>query len=349
VFSKGGALCAPPFCFPTIGKLRFTFRPGITPKEAAAVEAAAEQSGEAMSEKKPMQIFQCLEKRLKAAGNGNPKRSVEELAAHVLGCRPLEIYFRGMSAGQAAELEMLTARAELGEPIQYIIGHVDFRGLEITCDPRALIPRPETELLVDAVLSSVANRQSAIGIVDVCTGTGCIGLALAHELPGAQVTAIDISPDALALARENAQRLGLADRVTFVQGDLLNADAVFFAENSFDIIVSNPPYILSDVCKALDASVREHEPMLALDGGGDGLDLIRPLAGQAARVLKPAGSLFLEIGHDQGRETSCTLKAAGFENVRIVKDLAGLDRIVGGVRPSGDGRPYIPRRDQKAL
>ena len=167
-----------------------------------------------------------MENRLNAAGNGNPKRSVEELAAHVMGCKPLEIYFRDCSPEQQAELEALIARAESGEPIQYIIGHVDFRGLEIACDPRALIPRPETELLVDEVLKSKAQSLKPCYIADVCTGTGCIGLALAHELPNAQVTASDISPDALSLARENAERLGLTDRIEFVQGNLLNVDAV---------------------------------------------------------------------------------------------------------------------------
>ena len=137
-------------------------------------------------------LVNSLNERLAVAGSGNPKRSVEELAAHVLGCKPLEIYFREITPEQQAELESLIARAEQGEPIQYIIGHVDFRGLEIHCDPRALIPRPETELLVEAVLGSESRVQGSLKIIDVCTGTGCIGLALAHEMPNAQVMAIDI-------------------------------------------------------------------------------------------------------------------------------------------------------------
>jgi len=174
--------------------------------------------------------------RLTAAGSGNAKRAVEELAAHVLGCKPLEIYFKTITPEQRAELEKLIVRAEQGEPIQYIIGHVDFRGLEISCDRRALIPRPETELLVQAVLDTVeaascrwAQRQDAastLKIVDVGTGTGCIALALLAELPNAEVVAVDISPDALALANENAERLGLAGRFTAVQGNLLNVDAL---------------------------------------------------------------------------------------------------------------------------
>lgn len=292
-----------------------------------------------------MKKFQTLEKRLAAAGNRNAKRSVEELAAHVLGCKPLEIYFREMTPEQEATLETLIVRAEQGEPIQYIIGHVDFRGLEIRCDRRALIPRSETELLVEEVLKSKAQSPKPLRIADVCTGTGCIGLALAHELPNAQVTAIDISPEALALAEENAERLGLTDRVTFVQGNLLEKmvdaascrvnqrqDAAATLRNQFDVVVSNPPYIFSKVWKNLEPCVRDFEPQLALDGGEDGLDLIRPLVEQAARVLKPGGGLFIEIGCDQGPAVFQCLENAGFQQVFIRKDFSNLDRIVLGRR-----------------
>lgn len=272
--------------------------------------------------------FQCLEKRLAAAGNGNAKRSVEELAAHVLGCKPLEIYFREMSAAQEEHLEILIDRAELGEPIQYIIGHVDFRGLEIHCDRRALIPRPETEILVEEVLKSKAQGLKPFRIADVCTGTGCIGLALAHELPNAKVTAIDISAEALALAKENAERLGLFGKFQCLENNLLEG----FAEASLDIVVSNPPYIFSKVWKNLEPCVRDFEPQLALDGGADGMDLIRPLVEQAARVLKPGGGLFIEVGYDQGEAVFQCLEKAGFEQVFIRKDFSNLDRIVLGRR-----------------
>jgi release factor glutamine methyltransferase len=282
-----------------------------------------------------MKTFQGLEKRLSAAGNGNPKRSVEELTAHVLGCKPLEIYFKELSAAQEEHLEILIDRAELGEPIQYIIGQVDFRGLEIHCDRRALIPRAETELIVEEVLKAVSSFEFQVSdflrIADVCTGTGCIGLALAHELPSAQVTAIDISPDALALAKENAQRLGLAERFQGLENNLLDG----IDEASLDVVVSNPPYIFSKVWKNLDPCVRDFEPQLALDGGEDGMDLIVPLVEQAARVLKPGGGLFVEIGYDQGEAVFQCLEKSGFQNVCIIKDYAGLDRIVCGTRPFG--------------
>jgi release factor glutamine methyltransferase len=280
-----------------------------------------------------IKFFQTLESRLNAAGSGNAKRAVEELAAHVLGCKPLEIYFKTITPEQQMELERLIVRAEQGEPIQYIIGHVDFRGLEICCDRRALIPRPETEQLVEQVLQAVASGEwrvaSELKIADIGTGTGCISLALLHELPNAVVTAIDISPDALALARENAGRLGLLDRFQALENNLLDG----FEKHTLDIVVSNPPYIFSEVWKNLEPCVRDFEPKLALDGGADGLDLIRTLVKQASRVLKAGGGLFLEIGYDQGLAVSKLLEQHGFQQVETIKDLAGLDRIVLGLRP----------------
>lgn len=269
-----------------------------------------------------------LEQRLAAAGNGNPKRSVEELAAHVLGCKPLEVYFREMTPGQLAELEVLIVRAEQGEPVQYIIGCVDFRGLEIRCDRRALIPRPETEQLVEAALQSIINRQSSIRIADVGTGTGCIALALLAKLPNAEAVGVDISPDALGLARENAEQRGLSERFRTLKNYLLEG----FEADSLDMVVSNPPYICSGVLKNLEPCVCDFEPVLALDGGEDGLDLIRPLAEQAFRILKKGGGLFLEIGYDQSDTVVRILEDSGFQQVEIKKDLAGLDRIIAGIR-----------------
>jgi len=273
-------------------------------------------------------LIRQFESQLRAAGSGNAKRAVEELAAHVMGCKPLEIYFKPITPEQKVGLETLIVRAEQGEPIQYIIGHVDFRGLEIRCDRRALIPRPETELLVEEVLKSEVCGLKPLKIVDVGTGTGCIALALLAELSNAEVTGVDVSPDALALANENAAQLGLNGHFTTGQNNLLDG----FSESSLDIVVSNPPYILSDVCKKLDSSVRDFEPKLALDGGADGLDLIRPLVKQAFFILKPSGGIFLEIGYDQGPAVALILKNAGFQQVAIKKDLAGLDRIVIGLR-----------------
>jgi len=275
-------------------------------------------------------LIKRLKKQFAANGVDNAKRCAEELMAHLLGCKPLEIYFRDVTAKQRAELETLAARVAGGEPLQYVIGSVDFCGLEIHCDPRALIPRPETELLVEGVLRSVLDiRRSTLSMADVGCGTGCIGLALLAECSQAEVTAIDRSAAALELACENAERLGLAERITFVQNDLLEG----FEGGGFDAIVANLPYIATEVCAELDISVRDHEPVSALDGGADGLDLIRRLAAQASGILKPGGSLFLEIGCDQGSAARQILIDNGFRNVEIKKDLTRLDRIATGKKP----------------
>ena len=291
-----------------------------------------------MSEKNNRIWFHQLEERLTAAGNGNARRSVEELAAYVFGCKPLEIYFREVTPDQVAELETLTVRAERGEPIQYILGSVDFRGLEIGCDRRALIPRPEAEQLVEQVRDS--GFGDTVKIADVGTGTGCIALALLAELPDAEVTAVDISSEALTLARENARRLGLGDRLQTIETSLLTG----FEAESLDIVVSNPPYIFSGVWANLELCVRDYEPQLALDGGEDGLDLIRPLVEQAVRVLKPGGGLFIEIGYDQGDAVSRCLELNGFQKITITRDLAGHDRIVFGyTAPLPEKRPPLIR------
>jgi len=290
-----------------------------------------------------MKNFQELEERLAVAGSGNAKRAIEELAAQVLHCKPLEVYFRDLTPKQQATLEKLIIRAERGEPIQYIIGNVGFRGLKIHCDRRALIPRPETELLVQSVLDYVhamsslrspcferdGGLASTLKIADVGCGTGCISLALLHELPNLRVTGMDISPNTLALARENAKRLRLSNPFQTLENHLLDG----LEKESLNIVVSNPPYIPTDSCNTLDPSVRDFEPRLALNGGEDGLALIYPLIEQAAQVLKPGGSLFLEIGYDQGEIVSQYLKQSGFQTTAVQKDYSGLDRIVWGKKP----------------
>ena len=268
-------------------------------------------------------------KRLEFVGSGNAKRTAEELAAHVIGCKPLEIYFREFTPAQKTEFEKLIARAAGGEPVQYIIGHVDFRGLKIQCDSRALIPRPETELLVESIVQSSEFRvRSDLRIVDVGTGTGCIALSLLNEIPDADVTAVDISLDALALAKKNADALGFGERLKLVQSDLLKC----IEAETFDVVVSNPPYIASTVCDKLDSAVRDYEPRLALDGGGDGLDLIRKLAAQAFKILNIGGGIFLEIGFEQGAPAAQCLTDCGFRDVEVRKDYCGHDRIVRGLK-----------------
>ena len=226
-------------------------------------------------------------------------------------------------------------RRQANEPLQYILGQWDFMGLTLLTDKRALIPRPETELLVEEALDYITNIQHApVRVLDVCTGSGCIALAIALLAENAIVTATDISEDALELARENAEKLKISpERVKFLKSDLLEG----ISENplsdeisgEFDIIVSNPPYILSGDMPGLSPAVRDHEPHLALDGGTDGLDFYRRLIPQCKKILRDGGALFLEIGSPAVVDL---MADAGFENITKRHDFAELERIVSGIK-----------------
>lgn len=284
------------------------------------------------------QLIESLEFRFAASGVDNAKRVAEELLAHVFKCKPLEIYTGATPENPTVSeqldiikrLEPLAERIENGEPLQYVVGHVDFWGLEIKCDPRALIPRPETELLVEEVLSSsIWDNHKPATVVDVGTGTGCIVLTLAKQRPDASFKAVDISPRALELARKNAHLNGLDDRVLWLANDLLED----FAELSADAVVANLPYIATEDWEALAPSVRDHEPQSALESGPSGMELIKQLATQARYVLVPGGMLFLEFGYDQGESVRYCLEKLGYENIQIRHDLAGHDRIAIAENP----------------
>ena len=230
------------------------------------------------------------------------------------------------------------ARLVRGEPIQYVLGEWDFRRLTLACDRRALIPRPETEELVTRVLDFLARPESEGGpgserpfVVDVGTGTGAIILSIAKEHPGDLVLlGTDVSEDAIALAKENAARCGLAEKVRFAVADGLDD---FDEPQCVNVIVSNPPYVSSTECDALDPRVREWEPRLALDGGAEGLDYYDRYLGDAVNLLRPGGAVFFEIGEGQGAALSRLMSDYGFVNIRIEKDFSGLDRYASAVLP----------------
>lgn len=274
-------------------------------------------------------LVETLKQRFTAAGVDNAKRTAEELLAHLLDCKPLEIYFRGFPAEKNQRLETLATRIEQGDPLQYVVGHVEFWGLKIKCDPRALIPRPETELLVEEILSSTVWNNRPATVVDVGTGTGCIVLSLASQRPDANFKAVDVSSDALELARENARANGLDKKVFWMRNDLLER----FAPASADAIVANLPYIATGDWKQLHPSVRDHEPQSALDSGPSGMELIKQLATQARYVLVPGGMLFLEFGYDQGESVFQCLKKLGYLDIQIKRDLGGHDRIAIAENP----------------
>lgn len=220
--------------------------------------------------------------------------------------------------------EMLRIRAAR-VPLQHILGSQDFMGLTFLVSGDVLIPRQDTETLVETVLSE--NRERNISILDMCTGSGCIAVSLAALGGYSQVEAADISGPALRVAKENAKRLLTGQAVRFRQSDLFS---VFGEGDRFDLIVSNPPYIPSSVIGELEPEVRDFEPRKALDGMEDGLFFYRRLAEESTDYLKPGGKVYFEIGYDQGQAVCDLLARNGFIEIRVIKDLAGKDRIVCG-------------------
>ncbi len=225
--------------------------------------------------------------------------------------------YRGMIAKRASRI-----------PLQQILGSQEFMGLEFYVNEHVLIPRQDTETLVELVLQEQQGREKKL--LDLCTGSGCIAISLAVKGGYESVTATDLSEEALKVAERNAK--AHQKKIIFRQGDLFTALPQSEA-GTFDIITSNPPYIPTAVIATLEPEVREHEPMMALDGTEDGLKFYRQIAKKAGTWLKPGGVIYLEIGYDQGEAVSGLLREAGFDKVRVVKDLPGKDRVVCGIWP----------------
>jgi release factor glutamine methyltransferase len=252
----------------------------------------------------------------------------ELLLAHALGTDRAHLYARldEALAGETAQaFDGLLARRVAHEPAAYILGRREFYGLELEVTPAGIIPRPETETLVDLVLEFAHPRVSGgeFRVADVGTGSGAIALAVAANLPRAEIVATDLSPEALALARRNAERHGLASRITFLHGDLLAP-----LQGRADIIVANLPYVPTADFEAGPPEIREHEPRLGLDGGPDGLRIIERLLREAPEQLSPGGALFAEIGDTQGAAGALAARYFPRARVSIEPDLAGRDRVI---------------------
>ena len=263
------------------------------------------------------------------------------VAGELLAARLLRVGRGGLASALSAEaserhLEAMRrgmARLAKGEPVQYVLGEWDFRRLTLKCDRRALIPRPETEELVTRVLAELEARRGgpAPFVDDVGTGTGAIILSLAQEFRGeAALLGTDVSEDAIALARENAARCALSDRVKFAVADGLDD---FDEPQCVDVVVSNPPYVTTAECDALDPRVRDWEPRLALDGGAEGLDFYDRYLGDAVNLLKPGGAVYFEIGEGQGERVGGLMADYGFERIRVEKDFSGHDRYASAMLP----------------
>lgn len=250
------------------------------------------------------------------------------LFSYVTGMPRAKYFLRREKKPTALEVQKYDSCLEQRKshvPLQYITGEQEFMGLSFSVDERVLIPRQDTEKLVETVLPYVSGKR----VLDLCTGSGCIAVSLAVLGKPEYCVGVDISSGALQLAEKNAKENGA--RVSFVESDLFSK-----VSDTFDIIVSNPPYIASDTVKTLMPEVREHEPILALDGGVDGLAFYRRMIGESRSYLSEGGMLFLEIGYDQAEEVEHLMREAKYEQIRCKQDYAGLDRVVYGQAVGGN-------------
>jgi release factor glutamine methyltransferase len=267
-----------------------------------------------------------------AKGIESPRLSAELLLSHVLGLKRIELYthFDEPVAGeQLATLRDLVKRAGQDEPVAYLTGKTEFYSLELAITRDCMIPRPETELLVQRAIEFLRTRFGNQVVCDLCTGSGCIAVAIAKNFADARVFATDISDKALAVAEANVEKYQLKERITLLCGDLFEPLIRQLDADRFDLIVCNPPYVSSAEYEKLDKNVKDYEPRLALHAGEDGLDIYRRLAEKVDQFLKPNAALMLEIGYAQGPAVQSLLEQTGtFAEIKIEKDLHNNDRIV---------------------
>jgi release factor glutamine methyltransferase len=273
---------------------------------------------------------------LQAAGPAAARREAEWLLAGVLGVGRFDVYLepaRELATDEARRYLALLRRRAAGEPLQHLIGFEEFHGLRLAVSPAVLIPRPETEGLVQWAIEVLETRADAL-VADVGTGSGAIACALAARVPGLRVLALDCSPAALAVAADNVRAHGLEDRVQLAVGDLLAP--LSERDVRVDLVVANLPYLPSVLIRSLPDEVAAWEPRLALDGGPDGMALPRRLVGDAPGVLGPGGSLLMEIGEEQAGSVASLMAAEGFGGIRSRRDLNGVERYVAGQWPAGN-------------
>jgi release factor glutamine methyltransferase len=263
---------------------------------------------------------------LKAAGCDSPHVDAELLLGHALGVGRTELFAdhaRALTPEEEARFDALVARRARREPVAYILGEWGFRGLTLTVGPHVLVPRPETEAVVERVLHHIRELEEPL-VLDIGTGSGAIALSVATEHPGARIVATDISADALAVAAENRARTGLDGRVELVLGHLVAG-----LRGPFDLVVSNPPYVLPEEVDRLDPEVARYEPREAVVGLGQ----TDAIARRALEVLRPGGWLVLESSEYRAEDVAAELRALGYEDVAVLPDLAGRDRVVEGRLP----------------
>ncbi len=294
-------------------------------------------------------ILKKAEEELRESGIPNPRYDAEALLSKALNLDRVGLYSeynRTLTEEEVHSFMGLVERRKMREPLQYILGSAEFCGLEFLVTPDVLIPRPETEILIEEVLKAAGSPQSAVidyrlstidyrpNILDLCTGSGCIAVTLAKQLKDAKIYAVDISEKALRVAIENARRQGVEDRIDFIQGNLFEPFTVHGSQftvhgSKFGLIVSNPPYIPSNDIDLLQPEVKDYELREALDGGPDGLFYIKKIIEDAPGYLKAGGSLLLEIGYGQKEGVCESAEDRGrYLRPEVVKDFAGIDRVV---------------------
>lgn len=264
-------------------------------------------------------------------GIENPRLDAELLLGHATGLTRIDLILQAEKPLAPDELERFRAlirRRRGGEPVAYVLGQREFYGLNFKVAADVLIPRPDTETLVEVALERTSERSLYGRLLDLCTGSGCVAVAFANRRPTWKVTGVDISERAVALARENAVKSGTIWGVGFLQGDLFDP----VRGHSYESIVANPPYIPSGEIAGLMRDVRDFEPRLALDGGRDGLDFVRRIVKESPEHLVPGGLLALEVGHDQAARVGALFEARGFGEIQRSRDYGGHERVVSGRR-----------------
>jgi release factor glutamine methyltransferase len=270
---------------------------------------------------------------LKKRGVEGARLDAELIVGQALGIERIKVIVGGERQLEPAELEHIRAlfkRRRGAEPVAYLRGFREFYGRNFRVDRRVLVPRPDTEILVQVALDATRHLDLSARVLDLCTGSGCVAITLKLERPTIVVDATDLSEGAIAVARDNAQRLGAVFNVRFAVGDLFSA--LGDPSPRYDLITANPPYIATGEIAELQADIRDHEPHLALDGGADGLDLVRRIVAEAPKWLAQNGTLAMEIGAGQAPAVEELLRKRGFADVKSTRDYGGHDRVVSGRR-----------------
>lgn len=279
------------------------------------------------------EVLQWATDDFRARGLESPRLDAEVLLAFAIGATRVQLVVdrdRPLAEAELARLRELVKRRRAREPVAYLVGTREFYGRMFRVDRRVLVPRPDTETLVDVALRRTAARSMSARALDLCTGSGCVGITLARERPTSRVHATDTSEEALAVARTNALLLG-AYNVSVARGDLFGG--IDPSRCRFDVIVANPPYVPRGEIDALAPDVRDHEPRAALDGGETGLDLIRRIVADAPPYLAKGGTLAIELGAGQASEVTRLFASRGFERVSVTRDYGRIERVVDGLWP----------------